>query len=73
METRTDLCKVCGGTVAQSVSDGCTAYTCMHPCAVCGHIGDVHRDWYKPGHCRRCHEGPELRHDFVPAVSSLAT
>ncbi|MFI8962037.1 hypothetical protein ACIGO8_07970 [Streptomyces sp. NPDC053493] len=66
MNERTDTCKLCGGVIVGDVSKGCTAYTCTHPCADCGHIGDVHRDWYDPGFCRRCPEGSH--HDFRPAL-----
>lgn len=57
-------CKVCAGPVHPNVVAGCTAYTCTTPCVECGHIGDVHRDWYAPGFCRRCPETTEARHDF---------
>lgn len=62
-----DRCGTCGNPTAASSADGCTPYTCMHPCATCGHIGDVHRDWYIPGFCRQCREGKAHHHDYVAA------
>lgn len=61
-------CATCGTQVVENVADGCTAYTCTTPCADCGHIGDVHRDWYEPGFCRRCPETEEARHDYRLAL-----
>jgi hypothetical protein len=64
---RTGRCGTCGKPTHATVGDGCTPYTCTHPCAICGHIGDVHRDWYQPGFCRRCPEGEPHRHNYQPA------
>lgn len=66
-------CNVCAGPVVQSGAAGCTAYTCTTVCTECGHIGDVHRDWYEPGFCRRCPEAPEARHDFRAATTGVST
>lgn len=61
-------CTTCASPVVENVANGCTAYTCMTRCAACGHIGDVHRDWYAPGFCRGCPETLESRHGFKAAV-----
>ncbi|SHL74102.1 hypothetical protein [Streptomyces yunnanensis] len=70
VEKRTGLCGTCGDRTSSDVRYGCTPYTCVRPCDVCGHPGAVHRDWYvhrgEPWFCRRCPED-DNRHDYVPA------
>jgi hypothetical protein len=63
-------CQTCSGPVHVDIACGCTLYTCTTPCRVCGHSGDVHRDWYRDrvgaGFCRRCHpEEDGYHHDFA--------
>lgn len=62
-----ERCSRCGNLIGDT---DCTPYTCNHPCANCGHIGDVHRDWYvhlgENWFCRRCPEGRAYRHDYAP-------
>lgn len=69
-----ESCATCQRPTVENVIDGCTPYTCTSPCGVCGHIGDVHRDWYTTGFCRKCPESAPLHHHaFEVRHTALAT
>lgn len=72
-EIMTNRCPTCTGPAVEDSAEGCTPYTCRTRCITCGHVGDVHRDWYDPGFCRRCPERAEHRHDFQAATAPAAT
>lgn len=67
-DAHAERCSRCGNLMGDT---DCTPYTCTYPCADCGHIGDVHRDWYvhlgEKWFCRQCPEGSAHWHDYVPA------
>lgn len=75
--TKIGRCATCSGPSYDNPQDGCTPYTCITPCVLCDHPGDVHRDWYREQHgagfCRRCRpDEPGYRHDYRPAADRAA-